>query len=232
MTVENQENTQPLSKTQLWGLGLSAILTEMNRDRHDVLDGGGDKQEALDTIRHILKRDWGIETREALLRQIHRLLNGHGHGPGYRRLQHLLSAMSEAEMEAYIQRHQHDEEHHSELLIVRLNRFALDRTGIDAWDEGRSVNLCRWGMAVGMVGEKEGWDMIMSMARDAQQKYDSWYHFAISYVVGRQYWRSLATEDFVNDQMDILRRLTGNPESPWNTLDWHLPLDGVTTLIF
>lgn len=222
--MSKSDTTRPaLSPTQLWGMALCAVLTEMNRDSHDVLFGRGEAQGDLERTQHSLKRDWGIETRDDLLDML-KWLENEGHNRGYMRRHRYLSTLSDAERERQVESCRDNIELYNEYLIVKNNLAILDNVGIEAWDIGRYVNLCRWGMTTGLLNENEGWRRIIGIAIYAQRRYSGWFHFAVSYITGRQYWRSLATEDFITDQMAILRRLTGNPKSPWNTLDWDMQL--------
>lgn len=222
--MSNETSTRsPLTPTQRWGLGLCAILTEMNRDEHHTLFGRGDTPEDLERTRHSLHRDWGIDTRDDLLDMLKRL-ETEGHNRGYMRRHRYLATLSDAEREREVARFKGDIDRYHEQLIIRNNLAILDNVGIEAWDLGRYVNLCRWGMTLGLMEENEGWRRIIGLSIYTQRRFNGWFHFAVSYVTGRQYWRSLATKDYIDEQMLILKRLTGNPESPWNALDWDMQL--------
>jgi hypothetical protein len=218
-TQSAETSIAPLSKTQRWSLALCAVLTEMNDRSHDaLLSFDGDEQMRTITTQAMI-RDWGVSSRDELLAMIERMETD-GHNSIYIKKQEYLASLSQASREAYIQSF-----HHDQWRIIERNLITLDKVGIAAWDEGRCANLCHIGMALGWLSKEEGWEYLISLAKRVQPKYDNWYHYATSYIVGRQCWRSLATKDFVDEQIHILRGIIGNPSNPWNALPWNLPLD-------
>jgi len=210
------ENYNPdnLTQAELWGLGVSSLLTEMNQGRHDILRHG-----EVSDVRHFVKRDWGIETRDELLDML-KLLEDQGHNQSYLEQQIHLNSLSEPAINAYIDAHNHDEKHHAQLSIIKNNRYTLRKGGIGAWDDGRHVSLCRWGLIMELISEEECWDFIFKTAKKVQTAYRDWYSFGVSYTAGKLYWQGLATEESSKNEMSVVRRLTGNVYSPWNKLDW------------
>jgi hypothetical protein len=223
MSHETRE-TAPPYKSQLWILSLSAILTEQNKHSHNTVIDFGTNETERKILADALKRDWGVSSGKDM-RRILKDLKSHGHNSIYIRKQNHLASMSETQRTLFIQSFQGDEDEYSEWLIIQKNLITLDRVGIAAWDEGRYVSLCRSAIALNMFSEQEAWDLMAPLAKRAQAKYDNWHHYATSYIVGRQYWRSLATKDFLDSQLEVLRRIFVNPALPWNTLPWDLPLD-------
>jgi len=223
MNNTDQYNPDNLSPTQLWGLAISTLLSEMNFCRHDILHHHGTSETDIEELRHVLKRDWGIESREELLDMLD-WLEKDGHNTGYMAMQHHLNSLSEASMNAYITNFDHNKDHQSKLMLVKNYRHTLNEGGIGAWDYGRYVSLCRWGASLNYISEEECWAFIFKIAPLVQQSYEDWYSFGVSYMAGRMYWRAIATEDRAISEMDIIRRLTGNASSPWNVLDWNEPL--------
>ncbi len=216
-------NPGNLSPVKLWGLGVSSLLTEMNELPHDVLHHHGTSDDNIKDLTHMMKRDWGIETREEYLNMLQWLLDD-GHNRSYMQMQDHLNALSENAIDAYIHTYSHNLDRQNCLKLVRNYRNTLSIGGIGAWDDGRYVSICRWGASLGLFSEEECWDKIHQVSLRVQQSYDSWYSFALSYIAGRQFWRNDATESFAKDEMDVVRRLTGDPKSPWNTLKWDLDL--------
>ncbi|ACA86780.1 DUF1266 domain-containing protein [Shewanella woodyi] len=216
-------NPDNLSSVKLWGLAVSALLTEMNELRHDVLHHHGTSDEDIKDLKHMMMRDWGIETREEYLNML-KWLREEGHNRSYMQMQDHLNTLSESAIDAYIDAHSHNVDRQSCLQLVRNYRHTLNIGGIGAWDDGRYVSICRWGASLGLFSEDECWEKIKQISLRVQQSYDSWHSFALSYIAGRQFWRNDATESFAKDEMDVVRRLTGDPKSPWNTLEWNLDL--------
>lgn len=216
---------QALTPAARWGLGLSAILTAMNNDPQDTLYRGVSTQEDSDRIAFVMKRDWGIETRQEYLDMLEWLEN-EGHNAGYMHLHRRLASLSEHDKDLFIAGYSHSEDSQHKAILARNYLFILEHVGIAAWDQGRYVSLCQWGAATGVFKADEAWQMIMTMARKAQRQYHSWYQYGISYTAGRQYWRGQATRESALNEQEIVRTLTGDPNSSWRSLDWDIPLDG------
>jgi len=225
MSSEEQKiyNPDNLSPVKLWGLAISSLLTEMNQLQHDVLHHHGTGDINIKNLKHMMVRDWGIETRDEYLDMLQWLLD-EGHNSSYMRMQAHLNTLSESAMDAYIDAHSHDTDRQSCLQLIRNYRNTLSIGGISAWDDGRYISICRWGTSLGLFSEEECWEKIHQVSLRVQKSYDSWYSFALSYIAGRQFWREDATESFAKDEMDVVRRLTGDPKSPWNALKWDLDL--------
>ncbi|WP_413664541.1 DUF1266 domain-containing protein [Microbulbifer sp. CNSA002] len=220
----NTYNPDNLSDAQLWGLGVSSILTEMNGQRHDTLYQSGARTENVVTnLIHMMKRDWGIESREEYLDML-KWLSNEGHNHSYMQIQNHFNALSESSINALIDIYSHDTDKQSSFKIVKNYRHTLRVGGIGAWDDGRYVSICRWGATTGVLTEEESWEKIHRVALRVQNSYDSWYSFGLSYIAGRQYWRKDTSEFFAKDAMNMIKGLTGDPNSPWNLLDWNLDL--------
>jgi hypothetical protein len=72
----------PNDKQQRWALALSAVLSEQNNDRHDILGGIEGEPYQLEAVRARFADGWGIESREDLLGTL-AWLEGGGHRRGY-----------------------------------------------------------------------------------------------------------------------------------------------------
>ncbi|WP_444944987.1 DUF1266 domain-containing protein [Microbulbifer sp. ZKSA006] len=217
-------NPDNLSDAQLWGLGVSSILTEMNGQRHDTLYQAGVRTEkVVSNLKHMMQRDWGIESREEYLDMLEWLAN-EGHNHSYMQIQDHFNTLSEKSIDALIKAYSHNTDQQSNFKIVRNYRHTLRVGGIGAWDDGRYVSICRWGATTGVLTEEESWEKIHQVALRVQSSYDSWYSFGLSYIAGRQYWRKDTSEFFAKDAMKMIRGLTGKSNSPWNLLDWNLDL--------
>lgn len=208
-------NPENLSNGQLWVLGLSALLSERNGKPLDRLR----HHENVDGVRHFVKRDWGIESRDELLDML-QWLKDEGHNQSYLETQAFMSSLSEESMNAYINASP-DNNQLAKRKIVKNYRHVLGKGGISAWDYGRYASLCQWGVIVEWLEEDECWEKLFSIARKAQQEYLDWYDYGVSYIAGRLYWRGVATGDNTDAEMEVIRRIIANANSPWNKINWN-----------
>lgn len=219
----NTYNPDNLSEIQLWGLALAGPLTDMNGLRHDVLHHHGNTDRDIDNLKHMMKRDWGISTREEYLDMLE-FLSTRGHNHSYMQIQDHLNSLSENAIDSYIGTFSHDVDKSNELKLVRNYRHSLNSCGIKAWDDGRYVSICRWGATVGVFSEQECWEKIYQLSLIAQKTYDSWYEYMLSYTAGRQYWQSDISESKAKVSISTIKNLTSTPQSPCNILSWRLNL--------
>ena len=212
-------NPDNLSQAQLWGLGLSAVLTQLNAARHDRLHGSGTDRDAILDIKHTLKHYWSIENRKDLLDTLD-WLSGQGHHTAFEQWQQIFQLKSERRIKAFLASHT------DKVNLALVNNYyrSLNGVGIRAWDDGRYVSLCRWGATAGYLTEPEAWDHILRLARSVQTTFSSWHNFALSYLAGKQYWQDQLGEDFVVREMELVKVLLSDDDSPWVKLPWNTDL--------
>lgn len=118
-----------------------------------------------------------------------------------------------------------EEATYNQLCLVFDNRFPLKTVGVRAWDIGRMVFLMRQAVYVGYIGIDEAWQILLTVALEAQKIFAGWDHYGHSYVVGRHYWRSISlTEGNCEKFYEYLNPIIGDFYSPWYTLPWDMPL--------
>ncbi len=223
MTTQHY-NPDGLSPAQLWCLATSAILTERNGGRHDTLHSNGNQKDEIDALQHILKRDWSITSKKDLLDTL-QWLETDGHNTGYMNLQQQLTTMSETEIAHYTDANQNNSKLHSSLILVKNYRRRLRKGGIRAWDDGRYISLCRWGATSGYITEDEAWSLMIPIGQQIQCSFKDWYSFGISYIAGRQYWRSQLSQEHAKTQMEYFYTLFHEQYSPWRVIAWNTELN-------
>lgn len=221
MTEQTDQNK--ISDAQLWALGVSAVLTEINNNQHNDFYLEEQSEENLELHQRTLKRDWSIETPEELEKTLDWLLN-EGHNTKYMNQQNFLRSLSLDAMNRYVNAFKNNEDAYNELTLVINYREVLQDCGILAWDYGRYVSMVRWGGLLSFYPEKRGWELIMPIARRVQETFTDWYHFGTSYYAGRHYWSAIVTEDRALDSMNLIRRLISNEQCVWGKLDWNTDL--------
>ncbi|MBU6952828.1 DUF1266 domain-containing protein [Hahella sp. HN01] len=214
----------PLSDVQLWGLAVSAILTEFNRARHDLLGSEVATPESVQAWKEGLQEWWSVTDRDSLLETLDFLLEG-GHRAGFDKLREQVMPLTAEQYKAAWEANE-DEALRANMKIIRRFSNALGEAGIASWDIARYISLCRWGYLVGMMSEEEAWERILHASRAVQSMYHSWRQMGLGYVVGRMYWQSDASDEHMTKFFNLLRRQTVNPDSYWVKLPWDLDLGG------
>lgn len=203
-------NPYEYTPTQLWCLGLSAINTEVNGERHDILQHADPH-----TFQNSLRAWWDIHDRDSYLESI-AWLKQEGHRMAFN--EHwgitLVTPITEwLQQEAEIKKR--DAREHHRLAIVRHYRNQLGSQGIAAWDLGRIVLLARMAFTAGYISEQEAWDTLLEQGAQATRLFNSWYPFAHSYLIGRQYAMRNLDDRTGRNNLQATHRLLTQPESPW-----------------
>ena len=211
------ENRSPSRAQQRWALAASAILSTFNREPLDTLSSGGSamKQKVL------LQNWWGISNRDELLEALDWIDRG-GHRQLFSALGARTASLSPEQLTAVVS-HFNAEDANSVMVAHRYyEKYAAQ--SIAAWDYARYINLCRWGVAAGYLSEDEAWPRAMHAALILQQTFTSWSEFGENYLVGREFWSLRQTKIDGQAMQAIYQRLLNDSGSPWNRIQWDLPL--------
>ena len=212
-----------LAPARAWALATSAVLTELNRERHDLLAGGPRTEERIREWRENLVEWWGVESRADLLETLERL-DADGHRREFERLGAALERMSDAEIRALLESRGYDDEVSQKVEVVTRWYGRLGAKSLLGWDYARYVALCRWGYLVGYLSEEEAWARIMPVARRLQRAFTSWRELGENYLIGRQFWSLRETRTSGDLYEAAYRKLLEDPGSPWSRLPWNTDL--------
>lgn len=220
-----QQSPAPTAVEKRWALAASAMLTERNRHRHDLLGGAEQSDATVRATRRLLSEWWGVNNRDDLLRAL-KWIDDSGHRTEFERLLAKLTPMS-AEQRADL----HDKMKHDQVLAHRVSfveRHAarLGPKSLIGWDYTRFISLCRWGYLVGHLSEQEAWLRIMRAARLLQRTFDSWRDLGENYLIGREFWSPEETAQTGDLYRIAYRRLLIDSKSPWNLYPWNTDLGG------
>jgi hypothetical protein len=226
MTMTSKLVLLSADPAERWCFALGAVLLEMNGIdfEENYAWSGTDADKAM--FRSGLKLYWGIENKAGLLEALKGLEND-GYQDSFARDRAFLSTLTAADQNRVIQSYANApaEQRHKELQIVQHYMNRLPAAGIAAWDWGRYSYLCMQGIYLGYVTKEEALELLRPIALRTQQAYSGWREFATAYLVGRQFWWKHLTEESAKEMMGYVQRLLVLPTSPWNTLDWRLPLN-------
>ena len=212
------ENGTPTRAQERWALAASAILATFNREPLDNLSSGN----SVMREKVLLQNWWGISNRDQLLDALE-WIDRSGHRQVFSALGARAAKLSPDELSQFVS-HLDSEDANSVMVAHRYyEKYAAQ--SITAWDYARYINLCRSGVAAGYLSEEEAWPRVMHAAAILQQTFTSWSEFGENYLVGREFW-SLRQNKIDGQKMRaIYQRLLNDPVSPWNRIQWGLPLE-------
>jgi hypothetical protein len=217
-----------LPRSRLWALALTGFLTIANSDQHDLLGFDDINENNRNKYLELLRRDWGVNSREELLETIQRT-ESDGHAAALRSIkqiiQETLNEQGEFSIVTVYNKYHLSSRYYNYLkfTVTNWNRFS-NRT-ILAWDLGRSIALCRWGYNVGFLTEEESWEKIMELARRIQAIYQSWEEFGYDYYMGRIFWASGFGDDisYLIQTDNLYKNLIGE-NGYWRNFEWRIDL--------
>jgi hypothetical protein len=166
---------------------------------------------------------WDIHSRGELLGTLDKLQSGEdGHRRDYWDVRRKLL---EAKMENYFRvisepQAEGDDRARAFIVATHLGPLHGATLPIAAWDFGRYINLCRWGVDCEWITEKEAWDRIIPAARLLQASYASWEEYAADYLLGRNFWNpeSASNNETIRYTVTLLKL---PPKGLWSTIAWN-----------
>lgn len=208
------ENPNQLNNEQLWLIATSAMLAQLNLERHDTLHPVDERsKEAIEDISRCLDRDWGIKKKKDLLSTISDLQSNN---ETFMAAQKSWECVSEVELRAvdkFSARYQNTK---NIFAMVGYYQFNL-QAGDLAWHLGRAAWLIRQGAFLNLITEEEAWALLAKNGELVKKNFNSWEEFGISYAVGAQYWRQNQWgEASISRYKQHLKYLLTNQDSPWN----------------
>ncbi|RZJ49063.1 MAG: DUF1266 domain-containing protein [Flavobacterium sp.] len=211
------ENPTNLSKRQLWLIATSAMLTELNREFHDTLLPYHifSTSELLEKSKASLLRDWQINNVADFNDTISYLYNEHT----FAIMQNNWFSLSEPELNKATQLTTGNTEVRNTLEITRDYKY---EKGAYGWHYGRCSWLIRHAFYNEIITEEQAWNLLEDNAKYIKNKFDSWESFALSFMIGAQYWKrntynELAIREFKNNVTYLLT----SKNSPWSNVNWN-----------
>jgi hypothetical protein len=214
-----------LTEARRWAIALTGIMTELNKDSHDTLNfgvmNGANKLQYLE----LLRRDWGVSSREELLETMAVMeLNGHASSLAF--VKKIMSENKDLSFNGTFNKLQLSSRQYNYLKFTAANWGHYYNRSILAWDWGRNIALCRWGYDTGFLSEEEAWEKIMYYARKIQSLYNSWAEYGLDYYFGRIFWAAgFGSEmDYFLKTDEAYQKLMGQA-GYWASLKWKVNLE-------
>jgi hypothetical protein len=211
----------PTEEQKRWALATTAVLTEYNQERHDILGCGERNEEGIKRQKQILSDWWGVDCREDLFFVLD-WLEQVGHRKRFEEMGQYLKTLQEDDFRSMLG--ELAEEDSSSWETVLRCWFWLGKKSLFGWDFCRYIHLCRKGYYLGYLSKKEAWDLIMPKARLLQETFDSWKDLGENYLIGREFWSLLRTRNSGSYFHQAFETLLKDPDSPWNSIPWDLDL--------
>jgi hypothetical protein len=205
-----------------WGLAASALLAELNHQRHDSLAGVALTEDRKRSSRQGLEIWWSVLNREDLFTTLSWLDSG-GHRQEFAAFGQRVSQMDPDEFKTLLAGV--DSENANSLVIARRYYQKLGSQSLIGWDYARYISVCRMGYVVGYISEDEAWQRIMYAARILQRTFGSWRELGDNYLIGREFWSLAQTQKDGQAMRAAYERLLSNSSSPWNRISWTLNLE-------
>lgn len=203
-------NPEGYQSHQLWSLGLSAILTQVNSQRHDVL-----LHSDADTFSRVLSGWWDIVDRKTYFENVQWLIE-EGQRQVFNSLfrAQMLVPEHEWRLTAEALKQQNSKQYQREML-VRHYRSVIGSGGIAAWDFGRVTSLARMAATCGYISTQEAWDEIYKQADVVKKLFNNWFEYGHSYLIGRQFAMGNLDDEKGKSTIAITQQLLTNDDSPW-----------------
>jgi hypothetical protein len=212
-------------EVRIHALAFGAILGSQNGEPHTQLALSSGESDLSDPQkeRDMLASWWGVHTREELLSLLDKLQSGED---GTRSdFWVIRRKLIEGKMENYVRiiseaASEDNGAARAVIVATHLNPIHGNALPTTAWDFGRYINLCRWGVVSGWLTEQEAWDRIVPAARLLQASFTSWDEFAVDYIVGRNFWnpQSASENETIRYTVSLLEF---PPKGVWSTIPWN-----------
>lgn len=229
VTVMNRLRTScqtvlPLTPEQQFGLAVSAILTEMNGQRHDCLHGDKPGISLKTQALEILSSYWDVSNPEQLEETL-QWLSEKGHREEYEVMHGAISNAGpisdplELLKEESVKQMSADERKEFQRQAACVNTCRQKHSSILAWDLCRLVSVARFGAGAGYLTEAEAWQWIRAAAWKLRLAFDSWHEMSENYLVGREF------SGFSDAEKKVERTIVSlldanNGASVWNQVPW------------
>lgn len=198
-----------LSPAQRWTLATTAIVTRYFEESHELLGGVSPSPDERESAKETLEDPWDVHDRKSLVEML-QFLSRREEEQGFRKLAAQVAAGTATVTE---------DTSAEDIAFVRKYASVLGERGTLADDLCRCVYVAGKGYVAGYVSEAEAWGWALAAAHRLQRAYSSWQELGQHYLLGVT-WRRGPDEDLEQAYQELLE----DPESPWRTVPWGVPL--------
>lgn len=137
--------------------------------------------------RKILKDSWGITNYEELIDGFSTLQTA-GHHGAYNKMKNLLEKYPEKSVLDISRIEGLSVLEVSRLYFVKNVQSELGSHGIEAWDEGRSITIMKWGVDAGYISKEEALSLIEPVVKKILSDYVMYDDYITHYIYGRAFY--------------------------------------------
>lgn len=219
-----RQTAPPLSPERAFGLAVSAILTELNGQRHDCLLGDMPGYSLKAQMNKVLSSYWDVSNSQAIYETL-QWLSEKGHRTEYEAMHEAMSksnCISEPLQlldKKVVEKMSAGERKGFERKVACVAKYGGQHPSILAWDLCRLVSVARFGAGAEYLTEAEAWKWIDDAALRLKAAFSSWRELSENYLVGREFWGDPAARE----QVEIIQKMLldkDNSMSPWNRILW------------
>lgn len=224
LRISRQTVVTQLAPEQQFGLAVSAILTEMNGNRHDCLHGDNPGLSLKSQMIEVLSGFWDVNSPQQLEETLH-WLSKKGHREEYEAMRKAISNAGpisdplELLEEKTVKQMSADERKEFQRQAACVTSHRLKHSSLMAWDLCRLVSVARFGAGAEYLTEAEAWKWILDAAQRLRTAFGSWHEMSDNYLVGREFSGFSDTEGMVEQIVESLLD-ESNAASIWNQVPW------------
>ncbi len=213
------ENPTNLSKSQLWLIATSAMLTERNKEFHDTLLPHYiyGTPELLAESKQSLLRDWNTKDLPDLKGTLQYLHSKET----FASVQNNWKFLSESEFNKVQQLGNNYLTLRNGIDMVRNYQPGIYNTDL-GWHYSHCAWIIRHAFYSDLITEEEAWDLLEENGKLIKKSFNSWESFGLSYLIGLQFWN---IEKYNEATVKVAKKnsiyLLTNSNSPWLNIDWN-----------
>lgn len=216
-------SNQNTEQVKWWCLALGAVFQKRDGWSHETLGPRDIAREDKDHYRTALADSWQIENRDQLHSQLDWLYN-QGQQASYMETRNEIACMKRSRVEALASEIAEGDKEQLRLFVVLRYQHALGVGGVLGFDASRAFWVCKLSYLLGIMTEQEAYAYLHKFAQRVQPKFNDWYQYSLSYMIGREFWQPSTSTDNLNMLMKDAKGLAIDPSSPWQKIPWNLDL--------
>jgi hypothetical protein len=205
--------TERVEQHRLWGDGVQATVIELFGE----LDNGGRFGNAawIEERRRGLIEWWDLESREEVEVMVSNLMSGRLHQERWAQIANRSTWTPENAVPV------------AKASFVYKFEALVGPVGISAWDMARAVQVTRLAVSGRLLTPEQGWQLLAPLPNIARNTFPDWRSYAVSYLVGLQYWKLPSDEPLGTDEEVLGRQMDANTllTHPYSIWQW-APLSG------
>lgn len=218
------------SLQKAWLLGLSAPLVRLNGgETGALLPFPGNRKNRMEW-QAILKRSWGVVSRESFYQERDRLLQ-RGDSENYLELLEVVQEEGFDYYQAAAAGGFSAQELKRLSFLSSRQEDLPEGNSLKGWDLARGAVLCRWACLAGYISRDEAWAEMIRLGGALQRRFTSWGELGSNIAMGRGFWTAAYGdgEKAYREVFAVMAQLSA-PGKIWAETPWEISLEGVENI--